>query len=453
MKRGLSLGNKDELAKFTARDTIHINARNHLEIAGVDTIELTKKYGTPLVIYDIQTVRKNIRELKEGLADYKGQTEISYASKAFSSVAFYQIIHQENISIDVVSGGELYLAKQAGFPAKKINFHGNNKSLQELTDALDYNIGNIIVDNFHELEILKQLTEQRQQMTNILLRITPGVSADTHQYIMTGQADSKFGFDLQNGQAEKALAEALDASYLNVAGLHMHIGSQVFDTESYTVSMHQILNHVNKWQDKYDFQLKVFNMGGGFGVQHTVEEAENSPENQLKMISQQFMNLLDEYGMPYPGLWIEPGRSIVGEAGTTIYEIGSQKKLPNIRHYVSINGGMSDNIRPAFYDAKYTGFVANRMNDEANTTVSIAGKACESGDMLIFDLPLPEVEAGDLLAVINTGDYTFAMASNYNRIPRPAVVFVEEGKDFLAIRRETPEDFMRFENGLPEYNN
>lgn len=452
MERGLHLGNKEELANFTARDTIHINENNHLEIAGVDTVELAKKYGTPLVIYDIQTVRENIRELKEGLFDYQGPTEVSYASKAFSSVAFYQTIHQENIAIDVVSGGELYLAKQAGFPAKKINFHGNNKSLQELTDALDYNIGNIIVDNFYELEMLKQLTKQRQQMTNILLRITPGVSADTHQYIMTGQADSKFGFDLQNGQAEQALKEALEASYLNVEGLHMHIGSQIFDTDSYALSMNQILSHVNNWQKKYGFQLKVFNIGGGFGVQHTSEEAKNSPKKQLKRISQQLMKLLDDYGMVYPELWIEPGRSIVSEAGTTIYEIGSQKSLPKIRNYVSIDGGMSDNIRPAFYDAKYTGFVANRMNAEANTVVSIAGKACESGDMLIYDLPLPEVKAGDLLAVINTGDYTFAMANNYNRIPRPAVVFVEDGKDFLAVRRETPKDFMRFENTLPKYN-
>lgn len=447
------MSNKEELANFTARETISINEKNHLEIAGVDTVELANKYGTPLIIYDIKTIRNNIRELKEGLTAYKGQAEVSYASKAFSSVALYQIIHQEDISIDVVSGGELYLARQAGFPAKRINFHGNNKSLQELTEALDYNIGNIIVDNFHELNMINELAEKRQQTVNILLRITPGVSADTHHYIMTGQADSKFGFDLQSGQAEKALIEALDAPYLNVEGLHMHIGSQIFDTESYTVSMNQILNYAKEWGSKYNFELKVFNIGGGFGVQHTVEEAENSPKTQLYIISQELMKLLDEYEMSYPELWIEPGRSIVGEAGTTIYEIGSQKLLPEIRHYVSIDGGMSDNIRPAFYDAKYTGFVANRMKDEADTTVSIAGKACESGDMLIFDLSLPKVTAGDLLAVINTGDYTFAMASNYNRISRPAVVFVEDGKDFLAIRRETPKDFMRFENFLPEYNN
>ena len=446
------MSNIEELINFTSRDTIRITDENHLEIGGVDTVELANKYGTPLVIYDIETIRKNISQLKEGLNAYEGKTEVSYASKAFSSVALYQIIKQENISIDVVSGGELYLAQQAGFPAKRINFHGNNKSLEELKAALDYNIGHIIVDNFHELNLLDILTKERQQKTDIILRITPGVSADTHKYIMTGQADSKFGFDLQSGQAETALLEALESEYLNVNGLHMHIGSQIFDTKSYAASMNQILNYLSDWRDKYQFELNIFNIGGGFGIQHTTEEAWNSPKEQLAVISRELMKLLDDYNLPYPELWIEPGRSIVGEAGTTIYKIGSQKNLPDVRHYVSVDGGMSDNIRPAFYDAKYTGFLANRMKDEANTTVSIAGKACESGDMLIFDLPLPEANPGDLLAVINTGDYTFAMASNYNRIPRPAVVFVENGKEFLAIRRETPEDFMRFENFLPENN-
>jgi len=446
------MSNIEELINFTSRDTIRITDENHLEIGGVDTVELANKYGTPLVIYDIETIRKNISQLKEGLNAYEGKTEVSYASKAFSSVALYQIIKQENISIDVVSGGELYLAQQAGFPAKRINFHGNNKSLEELKAALDYNIGHIIVDNFHELNLLDILTKERQQKTDIILRITPGVSADTHKYIMTGQADSKFGFDLQSGQAETALLEALESEYLNVNGLHMHIGSQIFDTKSYAASMNQILNYLSDWRDKYQFELNIFNIGGGFGIQHTTEEAWNSPKEQLAVISRELMKLLDDYNLPCPELWIEPGRSIVGEAGTTIYKIGSQKNLPDVRHYVSVDGGMSDNIRPAFYDAKYTGFLANRMKDEANTTVSIAGKACESGDMLIFDLPLPEANPGDLLAVINTGDYTFAMASNYNRIPRPAVVFVENGKEFLAIRRETPEDFMRFENFLPENN-
>lgn len=444
------MGNKKELDNFTKRDTVAINDKNHLEIDGVDTIELTENYGTPLMVYAMKTIRQNIDAMKEGLSAYKGKTEISYASKAFSSAALYQVINQENISIDVVSGGELYIAKQAGFPSEKINFHGNNKSLEELTAALDYSIGTIIVDNFHELELLTELTIARKQETTILMRITPGVSANTHRHIMTGQADSKFGFDLQSGQAEKALTLALKAPYLNVKGLHMHIGSQITDTQSYEASMNQILNYINTWRKELDFKFSVFNIGGGFGIQHTTEEVDNSPKKQLHIISNKLMELLDNHKIPYPELWIEPGRSIVGTAGITLYEVGSQKNLPGIRHYVSINGGMTDNIRPSLYDAKYTGFIANRMNEEANETVSIAGKACESGDMLISDLALPKVETGDKLAVINTGAYSFAMASNYNRIPRPAIVFVEAGKDFLAIKRETPEDFMRFENLLPE---
>lgn len=440
---------KEKMNIFNFQDTMKINGKGHLEIAGVDTIDLADKYGTPLLIYDVATIRKNIRGFKEALKAYNQTSHVSYASKAFASVAMYQVIEQENISIDVVSGGELYIAKQAGFPAERINFHGNNKSKQELEDALDYGIGHIIVDNFHELEMLTDLTNERKQETSIIIRITPGVDADTHKYIMTGNVDSKFGFDLQNGQAKEAVLKAIDAPYLELDGLHIHIGSQIFGTESYILSMEQVLKYVKEWQDEFSFELRIFNIGGGFGIQHTPEEEQSQSSLQLGIISKELMKLLDQYNIPYPELWIEPGRSIVGEAGTTIYELGSQKVLPDVRHYVSVDGGMADNIRPAFYGANYFAMLANRMHAKPTTEVAIAGKACESGDMLIWDLPLPEVEAGDKLAVFNTGDYTFVMASNYNRIPRPAVVFVEDGKDFLAIRRETPEDFMRFENHLP----
>ncbi len=441
---------KKERANYTSKENIQMNEKNHLEVSGIDTIELTEKYGTPLMVYDIGTVRKNIDGFRQGLKAYKGQAEISYASKAFSSVALYQIIHQEDISIDVVSGGELYLAIQAGFPAEKINFHGNNKSIEELTAALDYQIGHIIVDNFHELELLMELSETRKQTVDIMIRITPGVSADTHRHIITGQSDSKFGFDLPSGQAEESVVQAMDAKYLNLVGIHMHIGSQLFDTESYRISIEEILKYIQVWQYKYDFKLEVFNIGGGFGVSHTLDENDANTSNQLKIISSDLMVALDKYDIPYPTLWIEPGRSIVGPAGLTLYEVGSQKNVPDVKHYVAINGGMTDNIRPSLYDAKYTALLANRLKDEADTVVSIAGKACESGDMLISDIQLPTVQAGDILAVLNTGDYSFAMASNYNRITRPAVVFVEDNKEFLAIRRETPEDFMRFEQFLPE---
>jgi len=440
----------DKIEAFNFQETMQVNEKGHLEIDGVDTIDLADKYGTPLLIYDISTIRKNINQFKTALKNYKGSAHISYASKAFASVAMYQVIEQENISIDVVSGGELYIAKQAGFPGERINFHGNNKSKKELEDALDYKIGHFIVDNFHELELLSQLTEEREQKVTVILRVTPGIDADTHQYVMTGQTDSKFGFDLQSGQAKTAVQKASEAPFIQLEGLHIHIGSQIFETESYLLSIKQVLNYVKEWQEAFGFQLKVFNIGGGFGVQHTPEEKESQAGAQLEIITQNLMQLLDEFDLDYPELWIEPGRSIVGEAGTTIYEVGSQKNLPDVRHYVSVDGGMADNIRPAFYGAKYFAKVANRMHAKATTEVSIAGKACESGDMLIWDLPLPEVEAGDRLAVFNTGDYTFVMASNYNRLPRPAVVFVEDGKEFLAIRRETPEDFMRFENVLPK---
>lgn len=441
---------QEQLSNFALTDTVKINEKNHLEIAGLDTIDLAKNYGTPLMIYDVATIKKNINEFKQALKTYDNKAEVSYASKAFSSVALYQIIKNEGISIDVVSGGELFLAKQAGFPAEKINFHGNNKSIQELTDALDYNIGHIIVDNFYELETLARLAEERKQKARIIIRITPGVSADTHRFIMTGHADSKFGFDLQSGQAKEAVQQAMEFPYIELNGLHMHIGSQIFGTESYVLAMDQILRSAKQWQADFRFELKIFNIGGGFGIQHTPEAEAVSPRRQLETICQELIRLLDLYTLPHPVLQIEPGRSIVGPAGTTVYEIGSQKIIPGIRHYVSIDGGMTDNIRPSMYDAKYFAALANRMNDEPITTVSIAGKACESGDIIINDLPLPEVTAGDKLAVFNTGDYAFSMASNYNRIPRPAVVFVENGKDFLAIRREEPKDFMRFENFLPE---
>lgn len=440
----------NKIDEFSFQPTIKINSKGHLEIDGVDTIDLADKYGTPLLIYDVTTIRKNIESFRVALKNYKGTAKISYASKAFASVAMYQIIHQENISIDVVSGGELFIAKQAGFPGNRINFHGNNKSKQELEDALDYEIAHFIVDNFHELDMLSNLAKERQQEVTVILRVTPGIDADTHKYVMTGQTDSKFGFDLQSGQAQEAVVKAMEAPYIQLEGLHIHIGSQIFETDSYLLSIKQVLSYVKEWQREFDFKLNVFNIGGGFGIQHTPEEEESQSEKQLETITADLMRLLDEYQIEYPELWIEPGRSIVGEAGTTIYEVGSQKNLPKVRHYVSVDGGMADNIRPAFYDAKYFAKVANRMDAETTNEVSIAGKACESGDMLIWDLPLPEVEAGDRLAVFNTGDYTFVMASNYNRLPRPAVVFVEKGKEFLAIRRETPEDFMRFEQFLPD---
>lgn len=431
-------------------ETFKVNNLGHLEIGGIDTTYLAQKYETPLIVYDIKTIKKNINHFKEALKVYEGQSVISYASKAFSSVALFQLLKKEDISIDVVSGGELYLANQADFPSEKISFHGNNKSIQELEEALMSNIGHIIVDNFYELELLDELTNKHNKTIDILLRLTPGIDVDTHKYIITGNTDSKFGFDLQSGQAKKAILQSIDHKYINLKGLHMHIGSQIFGTESYLVAINEILKNVKVWEKEFNFEMEVFNIGGGFGIHHVVENEFSPPQKQLQIIIKELINLLKSYNLSTPELWIEPGRSIIGSAGLTLYELGSQKNVKDVRHYVSIDGGMADNIRPALYDAKYSAALANRMNDEIVKEFSVAGKACETGDMLINSVNLPEVRSGDLLAVFNTGDYTFSMANNYNRLVRPAVVFVEDGKEFLAIRRETPEDFMRFENYLPE---
>jgi diaminopimelate decarboxylase len=428
--------------------TMKVNEQGHLQIGGVDTIELAEKYGTPLYVYDIALIKQRVREFKEAFSTYSKPTQVAYASKAFSSLALYQLLAKEEMSLDVVSGGELHLAIQAGFPAEKIHFHGNNKSHQELVEAIQHNIGCIVVDNFVELEMLNHVTTLYQKEVNILLRITPGVEAHTHEYITTGQTDSKFGFDLESGQAKQAVQMAQNLSFVNLIGVHAHIGSQIFETDGYAIVIERLLESAKEWKESFAFQLDVLNVGGGFGIRYTEEDEPKPLSDYVDTITDAVTKHAKAFGLDLPEIWIEPGRSIVGEAGTTLYTIGTEKMLPEVRHYVSIDGGMADNIRPALYQAKYTAVLANRMNDEETEKVAIAGKACESGDMLIWDLPLSKPEQGDILAVLSTGAYGYAMASNYNRLFKPAVVFVENGKDFLAIRRETYEDFMRLEQPL-----
>lgn len=430
--------------------TMKINDKNHLEVGGVDSVYLAEKYSTPLYIYDINLIKNKLAEFKDAFSSYKKPTQVAYASKAFSSLALYQMLAKEEVSLDVVSGGELYLAIKAGFPASKIHFHGNNKSHQELVEALNYNIGCIVVDNFTELDMINQLTSLHQKEINVLIRVTPGIEAHTHEYITTGQEDSKFGFSLASGQAEKAVELAMECPYINVIGLHAHIGSQIFETEGYKAVIERLMQKAKNWQEKTNFDLKVLNVGGGFGIRYTQEDAPLPIRDYAVSIIESVETNAKELGIALPEIWVEPGRSIVGEAGTTLYTVGTEKDIPEVRRYISVDGGMADNIRPALYEAKYTGVLANKVYGQYDTTVSVAGKACESGDMLIWDLSLPEVEQGDYLAVLSTGAYGYSMASNYNRLPRPAVVFVEDGKDFLAIRRETYEDFMNLEQSLTD---
>ncbi|MER1954466.1 MAG: diaminopimelate decarboxylase [Desemzia incerta] len=428
--------------------TMKINAKNHLEIGGVDTVDLVQKYGTPIYVYDIARIKEQADKFKKTFKRKNVKAQVAYASKAFSSLALYQILAKEDVSLDVVSGGELYTAVQAGFPSQRIHFHGNNKSKSEIEAALDYHIGCFVVDNFYELEMLDRLSREREQSINVLIRVTPGVEAHTHEYISTGQVDSKFGFDLNSGQAQKALQSIAGMPYIELLGLHSHIGSQIFETEGFTMAIETLLKQAKQWQEDFGFELKVLNLGGGFGIRYIPEDEPLAIEEHTTAIIESVEASTKELQLSMPEIWIEPGRSLVGDAGVTLYQIGSQKKIPDVRHYLAVDGGMADNIRPALYDAKYTGILANRANDATEETYSIAGKACESGDMLIWDLPLPKAESKDILAIFSTGAYGYAMASNYNRIPRPPVVFVENGEDFLAIKRETYADMLRLDQSI-----
>jgi len=422
-----------------------VNKNGNLEIGGVDAIELTQQFGTPLYVYDVALMRERARGFKQTFEDLNVKAQVAYASKAFSTIAMIQLAEEEGLSLDVVSGGELYTAIAAGFPVERIHFHGNNKSREELEMALDHRIGCIVVDNFIELELLKTICHEKNVKVSILLRVTPGIEAHTHDYILTGQEDSKFGFDLQNGQAEVAIKTAIKLNYFDVLGLHCHIGSQIFETTGFLLAAKKIVEKMELWKNELSFEAKVLNLGGGFGIRYTKEDEPIPPSQYVSEIITEVKNLTEQHSLNMPEIWIEPGRSLVGDAGITLYQVGSSKEVPGVRKYLAVDGGMSDNIRPALYQAKYEAVLANKPLATPNETVSIAGKCCESGDMLIWDLPLPETGEEDILAVFCTGAYGYSMSNNYNRIPRPAVVFVENGKATLVVKRESYEDLVRLD--------
>lgn len=427
-----------------------INRQGHLVIDGVDSIELAKHYGTPLIAYDVSNIRQQISHFKAIFESAKVKYKISYASKAFATIAMYQLIDQEQIHCDVVSGGELYTAKQAGFPMSKISFHGNNKSAEELKLALDNQIGCIIIDNFHEIELLTELTANSKQSVDVMLRVTPGISAHTHEYVMTGQEDSKFGFDIKSGQADQAIQQILATPYLNPIGIHCHIGSQIFAIEGFVMAAQKMMQLVLDWKTKFSLEVPIVNLGGGFGIRYTDDEQPLKPESFIQAIIDEMKLIANEHSLNLPEIWIEPGRSIVGSAGVSLYTVGSQKRIPGVRNYVAVDGGMGDNIRPALYQAKYETVLANKANAKSEQTVSIAGKYCESGDMLAWDQKLPSTQAGDILAILDTGAYGYSMASNYNRNPRPAVVFCEHGQSQLVVKRETWQDLVALDLPLKE---
>ncbi|ADE71393.1 MULTISPECIES: diaminopimelate decarboxylase [Priestia] len=423
--------------------TSRINKQGHLEIGGVDTVELASNFGTPLYVYDVALIRQRARGFKETFEKHGVKAQVAYASKAFSTIAMVQVVHEEGLSLDVVSGGELYTALAADFPKERIHFHGNNKSRAELEMAIKEDVGCIVVDNFYEIALLQEITEQYQKKMPVLLRLTPGIEAHTHDYILTGQEDSKFGFDLQNGQADEAVRLVQNSKGLELLGIHCHIGSQIFETTGFIMATQKLFAKMKEWKQRIEFVPQVLNLGGGFGIRYTEEDQPIPVSQYVEVIIEEVKKQSKQLEVEIPEIWIEPGRSLVGDAGTTLYSIGSRKHVPNVREYVAIDGGMNDNIRPALYQAKYEAVIANRMNDESDELVSIAGKCCESGDMLMWDVHLPKANPDDLLAMFCTGAYGYSMASHYNRLPKPAVVFVEDGEAQLVVKRETYEDIVK----------
>ena len=417
--------------------------KNNLYIENVNTQDLVKTYGTPLYVFSENSIRNNINKYKKSIDKYyNGYGKVVYASKAFSCKEIYRIAKSENISVDCVSMGEIYTAISAGFNAENIIFHGNNKTEEELIFALDKGVGRIVIDNFEEIEILDSLAKEKNIKVNVLLRITPGVDAHTHDYIKTGKIDSKFGFVIATGDAKAAVKSVLNKQNLNLYGLHSHIGSQIFDTEPFVHTADVMLKFIKEIKEATSFEIKELNIGGGFGVKYTNEDDPVDYEDFMKAVSSQINLSCNKYNIKIPFIYIEPGRSIVAPAGLTLYTVGSVKEIKDIKNYVAVDGGMSDNPRYALYNAKYTMLIANKAENPQVYKANIAGKCCESGDLLAENIMIQIPAKGDILAVLSTGAYNYSMSSNYNRIPRPAVVLVNENSHRLIVKRETYEDII-----------
>ena len=421
-----------------------VNGHGHLTIGGLDTVALASKYGTPLYVMDEDAIRANCRALKNSMdAHYHKKGLVLYASKAFCCKRMYRILNEEGLGADVVSGGELYTALQAGFPAERIYFHGNNKTADELTMALESGVGRIVVDNIAELELLGALAKAAGKTASVLFRIKPGIDAHTHNFIRTGQIDSKFGFALETGEALQAVAAALKTPGIRVAGIHCHIGSQIFDIDPFCHAAEVLLGFAQQVRAELGYTIEELNLGGGFGIRYVAQDDPKALESYMEAVSKVVLGFCETNSFPVPFICIEPGRSIVGDTGITLYTIGSVKTIPGYRIYVSIDGGMTDNPRYALYQSAYEAVVANKAAQQKDFTATIAGRCCESGDLIQENTQLQTPAVGDILAVLSTGAYNYSMASNYNRVPRLPVVMVRGGEDSLAVRRETYEDLVR----------
>ena len=420
--------------------TLETNDNGNLSIGGCDLTELAEKYGTPLYVLDEETIRAVCRDYKKAFSKYK-KVRMMYASKALCTMGTSVLISSEGFGFDVVSGGEIYTLYKAGIDMSNVLFNGNNKSIDELNLALDLGVGRISVDNFLELSLLNELAKSKNLVANILLRITPGIECHTHEYIQTGHLDSKFGFDLT--QIDEAVDLILNTySNLKMHGLHAHIGSQIFETKVYHDEIEILIKELSRLDEKFNLKLDEINIGGGLGVKYTEKDVPPSTYEIADVIINSLNENIQKYKIEPPTVFLEPGRSVISTAGVTLYTLGSSKQVPHGKKYVAVDGGMADNIRPAMYEAEYIAQIANKPDFELSQNVTIAGRFCESGDILIKDIKLPEIEEGDILCVFNTGAYNYSMASNYNRVQKPAMVLVNNSQSDIIVNRETLEDLI-----------
>ena len=425
-------------------NSISVNKKGNLTIGNADTVELAERFGTPLYVFDEGDIRKNCREFKNAFDEYyDGKARVLYASKAFSCKEMYRLADSEGLGVDVVSGGELYTALSVGFPAQMIYFHGNNKTPDELEFALKNNVGRVVVDNIYELKTLNNIAKEMNKRADILLRIKPGIDVHTHEFIKTGQIDCKFGFALENGEAFEAVELALKEDNLNLVGVHCHIGSQIFETEPFKLAANVMIGFAKTVQNKLSAVFDEINFGGGYGIKYLESDDPVSKSASVKALTDAVKERCEAENYPLPTIVIEPGRSIVGASSLTLYKVGAVKTIKDVRTYVSVDGGMGDNPRYALYKADYEIVIANKATLPRDFTATVAGKCCESGDLIQEHTKMQMVEVGDTLAVLATGAYNYSMSSNYNRICRPAAVMVNDGQARLIIKRETYEDIIK----------
>ncbi len=432
---------------MNARETLKVKLNGHLEIGGCDALELAEKFGTPLYVYDEAYIRSMMRVYKRTLEEkYAGNGQVLYASKAFSCLAMYKIAKQEKIGCDAVSGGELYTALTAGFDPAQIYLHGNNKTIEELELAVESGVGAVVIDSYSEAEVLNGIAKGKKAVQNVLIRINPGVEAHTHAFVQTARTDSKFGFAIADGTAMKFAEYVLTLKNLKLKGFHCHIGSQIFEKKSFALAANKMMDFIAEVKKRTSLEAEILNIGGGFGIYYTDEDpklGESDYAGYLTALIDAVKEKAAEHKLSLPYLLIEPGRSIVGEAGVTLYTVGNVKDIPGVRKYVAIDGGMFENPRYALYQSKYTVVKASDVNAPCTQKASIAGKCCESGDLIGVDLPLPDVKRGDILAVFSTGAYHYSMASNYNRNFVPQSVLVCDGHADTIIKKQTYEDLIR----------